>query len=143
MTDVCILVIEDNEDDKELIEDLMRTSGVSCHWETVNYAEEGRDLLQDQQMNYDLIFVDVGLPRMSGLDLIKEFVYAVTLSRTPKAAIELYRPPYNLTDCLARIQSCVCHLVNHLRLAKLIFGPLPIISRQNFTLKSDLTDAWR
>lgn len=73
MTDVCILVIEDNEDDKELIEDLMRTSGVSCHWETVNYAEEGRDLLQDQQMNYDLIFVDVGLPRMSGLDLIKEF----------------------------------------------------------------------
>ncbi len=71
--DVCILVIEDNEDDKELLEDLMRTSGVNCRWETVNYAEEGRDLLQDQESRFDLIFVDVGLPRMSGLDLIKDF----------------------------------------------------------------------
>lgn len=73
MTDVCILVIEDNEDDRELLEDLMRNSGVDCRWETVNYAEEGRDLLQDARTDFDLIFVDVGLPRMSGLELIKDF----------------------------------------------------------------------
>ena len=73
VTEVSILVIEDNEDDKELIEDLMRSSGANCNWKTVHYAEDGRDLLKLDEATYDLVFVDVGLPRMSGLELIKEF----------------------------------------------------------------------
>lgn len=62
-----ILIVDDARFFRELIMDLL--DGQKCELTTANCAEEAWKLLQSK--SFDLLIVDVNLPDISGLDLIK------------------------------------------------------------------------
>ena len=59
-----VLVIEDNPDNRKLVTRLLRSEGYHC--EGVDTAEEGLARLADGR--FDLVLMDISLPRMSGKD---------------------------------------------------------------------------
>ena len=73
-----ILVVEDDETSREMMAELLHLFGNHA----VDVAETGEDGLEhlraattgDDASSYDLIFTDVGLPGMSGLEMLDEAV---------------------------------------------------------------------
>ena len=67
--DIRILVVDDDPDILEYTQEIMRTFGLQC-----DTAASGKDALQKftQGIPYDICFIDLMMPDMNGMDLIKE-----------------------------------------------------------------------
>lgn len=76
MSKANILVIDDEPDITTLIQDILEDEGYSV--DIANTGGQGRDLVQRQP--YDLMLLDVWLPDIDGISLLKEFL---TLSHNP------------------------------------------------------------
>jgi DNA-binding NtrC family response regulator len=71
-----ILVIDDEPDITTLIQDILEDEGYRV--DTANTGNQGRDLAQ--RSRYDLLLLDVWLPDIDGISLLKEFL---TLPQAP------------------------------------------------------------
>jgi DNA-binding NtrC family response regulator len=71
-----ILVIDDEPDITTLIQDILEDEGYQV--DTANTGSQGRDLAQ--RSRYDLLLLDVWLPDIDGISLLKEFL---TLPQAP------------------------------------------------------------
>lgn len=66
-----ILLIEDSHIDIELFKEAFKEAAIECQLEVINYGEEALTKLRAGQLRPALIFLDLNLPRMSGLDVLK------------------------------------------------------------------------
>jgi DNA-binding NtrC family response regulator len=76
MSKAHILVIDDEPDITTLIQDILEDEGYQV--DTANTGNQGRDLAQ--RSRYDLLLLDVWLPDIDGISLLKEFL---TLPHSP------------------------------------------------------------
>jgi two-component system cell cycle response regulator DivK len=81
-----VLVVEDNELNLRLFCDLL-----TAHGYTAEAVQDGRDVLaKAAAVQPDLIIMDIQLPHVSGLDLIRSIKSDVQLNRTPILAVTAY-----------------------------------------------------
>lgn len=66
-SDLQILVVEDNHDTREMVCELLRLLGHAPHG--VANAEEALD--EAESHSFDVLFTDISLPGMSGIELAK------------------------------------------------------------------------
>jgi CheY-like chemotaxis protein len=120
-----ILVVDDNKDITEMVETMLETSPYSCV--TVNSGQECLRVLQDQK--FDLILLDMAMPEMSGLDVLKKLKELDTIShnnivlftaspmytemdlrkiREEYGAIERVKKPFTDTELLAMLDKHTC-----------------------------------
>ncbi len=81
-----VLVIEDNVDNMKLITFILEKNGYDTIW-----AENGRvgiELFQKEKL--DFIILDIQLPDMNGLDVLKEIRHSDTNSEIPIIAVTSY-----------------------------------------------------
>lgn len=81
-----ILVVEDNELNLRLFCDLLNAHGYSAH-----PVRDGRDALATARaVSPDLIIMDIQLPHVSGLELIKQMKADAGLRAVPIMAVTAY-----------------------------------------------------
>lgn len=89
-----ILVAEDNSDLRELISDILTSENMD-----IDFAENGEDAVEMASQNsYDLILMDLGLPRLNGelaMQKIKKSGFAF-----PIVALSAYPESYKKETCL-------------------------------------------
>ena len=78
-----ILHIEDNRGDAELFRMAFQQVYPTAELELAGSAEEGLGRLAQNEQAYDLIFLDLNLPRMKGADFLQELNAYVHASRVP------------------------------------------------------------
>ena len=76
MTEVRILLVDDNLDHVQLAMRALRQAGASWRVDAVRLGREGLDRLKDEA--FDLVLLDYRLPDMSGLDVLREVRKAAT-----------------------------------------------------------------
>ena len=88
------LFVEDHEDTREVMSGLLSRSGL-----TVDQARDAKGALAlAERADYDLLLIDIGLPGMNGLDLLKKLC---TDRKVPSIAITAYAYPKDVESCLA------------------------------------------
>lgn len=81
-----ILVVEDNELNLRLFCDLLNAHGFSAH-----PVRDGREAVEKaRETNPALIIMDIQLPHVSGLDLIRQIKADAVLSAVPIMAVTAY-----------------------------------------------------
>jgi CheY-like chemotaxis protein len=66
-----ILLIEDNTADVMLIREALRTCPIAADVTIASDAEDGLKLLTEGAFKPDLVFLDLSLPKFSGLELLE------------------------------------------------------------------------
>jgi len=75
-----ILLAEDNPVNQEVVFEILKRAGHKV--EVANDGEEALDALAGDQ-EYDLILLDMNMPKVSGLDVLKRFRFMDTSASTP------------------------------------------------------------
>jgi CheY-like chemotaxis protein len=65
-----VLVVDDNENILNLVELILQSSGYDCT--KAHTARQALELIYDKNNNYDLILMDLAMPEMSGIDVLKK-----------------------------------------------------------------------
>jgi len=74
-----ILVVDDNQNITNLVETILESSGYSCT--KANNAKQCLELIYDNSNSYDLILMDLAMPEMSGIDVLKKLKQDGLLNR--------------------------------------------------------------
>ncbi len=69
-TNFCILIVDDDIFCRTAISSVFEKSGFSVS--TANSGEEALAMIMKAENKYDLVFVDLEMPRMSGFELVKK-----------------------------------------------------------------------
>jgi DNA-binding response OmpR family regulator len=64
-----VLVVDDNQNILNLVEIILKSSGYGCT--KANTAKQALELIHNNNNNYDLILMDLAMPEMSGIDVLK------------------------------------------------------------------------
>ena len=83
MTPLQILLIDDDADDREIFAWVIQNLEPSLVIESAVDGVEALDKLKDDQYRPDLIFLDLNMPKMHGLDCLKEIREIDRLSGCP------------------------------------------------------------
>lgn len=81
LTGLHILVAEDNEVNQEVIQEFLQLMGHHVH--IVEDGDKALDALTDDNLQFDLALLDVNMPYMSGLDVIKAYRFIETEGHLP------------------------------------------------------------
>lgn len=116
MSKAHILVIDDEPDITELIQDILEDEGYQV--DVANTGAQGRDLAQRSQ--YDLLLLDVWLPDIDGISLLKEFLLLnnapstvmmsghatieTAVEATKLGAVDFLEKPLSLARLLATVE---------------------------------------
>ncbi len=116
MSKAHILVIDDEPDITTLIQDILEDEGYQV--DVANTGNQGRDLAQ--RSNYDLLLLDVWLPDIDGISLLKEFLVLphapsmvmmsghatieTAVEATKLGAVDFLEKPLSLARLLATVE---------------------------------------
>ena len=78
-----ILLIEDDEADQRIFSTVLQSIGPGLSCTIVDNAEEALYKLETAEVSADLIFLDLRMPGMTGLEFLKELRKKETLGATP------------------------------------------------------------
>jgi CheY-like chemotaxis protein len=78
-----ILLIEDDEGDQRIFSTVLQSIGPGFTCTILDDAEEALYKLETAEVSADVIFLDLGMPRMTGLEFLKELRKKETLRQTP------------------------------------------------------------
>jgi two-component system response regulator len=101
---VRVLVIEDNADDRELLQRQLRKSGLDPHVRFIYDGREALDFLTGPNAptlaeNLIAILLDLKLPSLSGLDLLRRLRARDDLRATPVIVMTSSNDPQDLEEC--------------------------------------------
>jgi CheY-like chemotaxis protein len=65
-----ILVVDDNKITTDMVELILQSEGYDCT--QVNSAKQCLQLLYDDAKSYDLVLLDLAMPELSGIDILKK-----------------------------------------------------------------------
>jgi CheY-like chemotaxis protein len=99
-----VLVVEDNPDDQELLHYELKKTPVGKHILAVSDPRVALDLLQgpnaaEFKRNLVAIFLDVRLPHMSGIDLLKRIRNMDGMGSFPIIVMTVSPPPETVAAC--------------------------------------------
>ena len=99
MEDIRLLVAEDNKTNRMVVEKMLKPTNAK-----VSFVENGVDALEAfQQNSYDVIFMDMSMPEMDGIEatrLIREIEDRKNMSRCPIVALTANAMPADREKCL-------------------------------------------
>ena len=78
-----ILLIEDDEGDQRIFTTVLQSIGAGITCTVLDDAGEALYKLETAEVSADLIFLDLRLPGMTGLEFLKELQKKETLRQTP------------------------------------------------------------
>jgi len=78
-----ILLIDDDEDDCEIFLVAIEKSFGPGNYTTINHAVKALQQLEDQEISPDLIFLDLNMPIMNGIQFLTEIKKREHLSHIP------------------------------------------------------------
>jgi CheY-like chemotaxis protein len=101
---VRVLVIEDNADDRELLQRQLRKSGMDQQVRFISDGREALDFLTGPQApslaeTLIAILLDLQLPSVSGLDLLRKVRESDGLRTTPVIVMTSSNNPHDLEEC--------------------------------------------
>jgi CheY-like chemotaxis protein len=67
-----ILLVDDDQDDIDLFKEALEIVSKDAKLVTVNNGKEALDLVLDQKITLDHIFLDINMPVMSGVECLEE-----------------------------------------------------------------------
>jgi CheY-like chemotaxis protein len=78
-----ILLIEDEEADQRIFTTVLQSIGLGLTCTILDDAQEALYKLETAEVSADLIFLDLRMPGMTGLEFLKELRQKETLRQTP------------------------------------------------------------
>jgi two-component system response regulator len=101
---VRVLVVEDNADDRELLLRQLRKTGMA---DQVKFISDGKEALvyltepgaQSAEDELIAIFLDLNLPSVSGLDLLRKLRQSDGSPDTPVIVMTSSNDPHDLEEC--------------------------------------------
>lgn len=119
------IIVDDDELSRNIMEDLVRENEQLELVKTCSSAIEAFNVLKAEEV--DLIFLDVDMPKMSGLDLIKSLEVlpqVILITSHSEYAVESYE--YNVTDFIVKP-------ISHARFMKAVEKAHKNLARPSFT----------
>jgi two-component system, response regulator len=101
---VRVVVVEDNDDDRELLLRQLRKTGMDSHVKFISDGQEALDFLTRPQavsLAQDIIaiFLDLKLPNLGGLELLRRLRQREELRTTPVIVMTSSNDPKDLEEC--------------------------------------------
>ncbi|MCE0485010.1 MAG: response regulator [Methylacidiphilales bacterium] len=100
---VRVLVIEDNDDDRELLLRQLKKSGMAGHVKFITDGRKALDFLTvpSKTLTEELIaiFLDLKLPSLSGLDLLRRLRTDEKLQNVPVIVMTSSNDPKDMEEC--------------------------------------------
>jgi two-component system, chemotaxis family, response regulator Rcp1 len=96
-----ILLVEDNPSDARMLTELLEEKGnaATMHWVKDGY--QALDFVTKDARRPDVILLDLGLPRISGYEVLKKLKDDGGLSDIPVVILTTSRDPLDSEQCLA------------------------------------------
>lgn len=92
-----ILLAEDNKVNQEVIGEILRQVNHNVH--IVEDGEQALDALAGDD-EYDLVLLDMNMPKISGLDVLKQFRFMDTSASTPVLMLSADALPETIRECM-------------------------------------------
>jgi two-component system sensor histidine kinase RpfC len=92
-----ILLAEDNKVNQEVIGEILRQVNYNVH--IVEDGEQALDALAGDD-EYDLVLLDMNMPKVSGLDVLKQFRFMDTSASTPVLMLSADALPETIKECM-------------------------------------------
>jgi len=123
-TGLHILVAEDNETNQIVIREFLELMG---HRITlVEDGEEALDALDNSTQNFDLALLDINMPNMSGLEVLKAYRFLEANSHLPMIILSADALSNNITECMdAGADAYLTKPIEHQKLAQTIANLVP------------------
>ena len=100
---VRVLVVEDNADDRDLLLRQLRKSGMATHVKFISNGKEALEFLTKARATLAdeliAIFLDLKLPGLSGLELLRRLRSMDDLKGTPVIVMTSSNDPEHLDEC--------------------------------------------
>jgi CheY-like chemotaxis protein len=101
---VRVLVVEDNEDDRELLLRQLRKSGMDNHVKFISNGQEALDFLVGPRISslaseLIAVFLDLKLPAISGLELLRQLRLRDEFQNLPVIVMTSSNDPKDLEEC--------------------------------------------
>jgi CheY-like chemotaxis protein len=78
-----IFYVDDDPDDIEIFIDALKTTSASIYCETARDGEEALMLLHTAVMHPDLIFVDINMPKVNGIEFLRALRSDLRFAKIP------------------------------------------------------------
>lgn len=101
---VRVLVVEDNDDDRELLLRQLRKTGMDNHVKFISNGQEALEFLTQPRTvplvdSLIAIFLDLKLPALSGLELLRRLRVHDELQDTPVIVMTSSNDPNDMEEC--------------------------------------------
>jgi two-component system sensor histidine kinase RpfC len=93
-----ILLAEDNPINQEVIQSILEKAGHSVH--IAEDGEQALDVLASEE-GFDLVLLDMNMPQLSGLEVLKQFRFMDTSAKTPVIMLSADALPETAHACLS------------------------------------------
>ena len=93
-----ILLIDDDSDDREIFSWVMKSIAPTSEIDNASDGLEALAKLKDQQYNPDLIFLDLNMPRMHGLDCLRHIRQMERLHQNPVIVYSTSSNPHDISE---------------------------------------------
>ncbi len=119
-----ILVAEDNEVNQIVIREFLQR--MNHHVTMVDDGEQALDVLEQESHTFDLALLDVNMPHMSGLDVIKAYRFLEVGEHLPMVILSADALSGNIEECLnAGADAYLTKPIEHQKLAQVIDKLIP------------------
>ena len=101
MAPLQILLIDDDSDDQEIFTWVIKSIDPQLMVDSASDGVEALDKLKDEHYQPDLIFLDLNMPRMHGLDCLKHIREVRRLDGCPVVVYSTSSNPQDIAKCRA------------------------------------------
>ncbi|MFD1733089.1 response regulator [Deinococcus malanensis] len=96
-----VLLVEDNLLDLELAQIALKASDICCEVQVAQDGAEALDALRQQRVRPTLVLLDLNMPRVNGLEVLRAMQEDEDLRQIPVVVFTTSAEPVDLAACLA------------------------------------------
>lgn len=101
-----MLLVEDSKADVYIIEHCLNEAGLTCVTTVISDGEAALRFLRDRRDPPELIILDLNLPKLDGLDVLKELMHTSELPPVPIVVLSSSDSPRDKAGVAAIPHSC-------------------------------------
>jgi CheY-like chemotaxis protein len=101
MTEIDILLVEDNRVDAQLIAEALKDANFLYHLEIVSDGEAAIQHLRTREFNPDLVLLDLNLPKVTGIEVLQTIKQDPYLRVIPVIILSNSTAPTDVAACYA------------------------------------------